>query len=674
MGEVDGPARREVDAEGQLVTPGWVDIHTHYDGQATWDPEVSPSGWHGVTTVVMGNCGVGFAPARASDRAWLIQLMEGVEDIPGTALAEGMTWNWETFGEYLDEVERTARVLDVASLVPHGALRAYVLGEGRGNDPATGEEIAEMAAIVREAVHAGAIGASTTRTVLHRAKDGELAAGTTAAADELVAIGEALGKAGHRVFSVASDMRDLDHEFAWMSEISVRAGVPVTYQVLQADFAPDLWREWIDRGVAANRRGAWLVPQVAGKPTSLMVGFQSTTHPFAHHRAYQEIAGLPLAERVARLRTPEVRAAILGEAPRPGGFVELLRANLHKLFPLGDPPDYEPPPERSVTAIAAAEGRSTDEVLYDLMLGRDGTELLYLPLLDYAAGNLDAVREMLVHPATVLGLGDGGAHCGVLCDASLPTFMLTHWARDRSRGEGLPVETVVHLQTRRTAELYGFRDRGLLAPGYLADVNVIDHDALALEPPEMVYDLPGSGQAARSSAPAATPPRSSRASWCASTTRRRASSPAGSCAGRSRSRSPPPDPARSAPVGRPQHVGEPPDAQRRDARAVRLEDVAHRAFGPAEVDVDVHRDRRAVDLQWGRVRAEVLEHEGVLGVVRQDVVVPAAAVAVHVEGGVGREDAPDEPGVPRASRRRNSRRSGRPPRPGGVATRRAPGR
>ena len=494
VGAVEGAARRVVDADGLLVTPGWVDIHTHYDGQATWDPEVSPSGWHGVTTVVMGNCGVGFAPARASDRAWLIQLMEGVEDIPGTALAEGMNWNWETFGEYLDEVARTDRVLDVAALVPHGALRAYVLGEGRANDAANGEEIGEMAALVREAVRAGAIGASTTRTILHRAKDGELAAGTTAAADELIAIGEALGKAGHRVFSVASDMRDLDHEFAWMSEISVRAGIPVTYQVLQADFAPDLWREWIDRGVAANRRGAWLVPQVAGKPTSLMVGFQSATHPFAHHRTYQEIAHLPLPERVARLRRPEVRAAMLAEEPRPGGFVQLLRANLPKLFPLGDPPDYEPPPERSVTALAAAQGRTTDEVLYDLMLGRDGKELLYLPLLDYAASNLDAVREMLVHPATVLGLGDGGAHCGVLCDASLPTFMLTHWARDRSRGEQLPLETVVHLQTRRTAELYGFRDRGLLAPGYVADVNLIDHDGLALCPPEMVYDLPAAGK------------------------------------------------------------------------------------------------------------------------------------------------------------------------------------
>ncbi len=494
VGAVEEKGRREIHADGLLVTPGWVDIHTHYDGQVTWDPEVSPSGWHGVTTVVTGNCGVGFAPARAADRDWLIQLMEGVEDIPGSALAEGMSWNWESFPEYLDEVERTQRVLDVAAMVPHGALRAFVLGEGRGNDEANSEEIAEMAALVKEAVGAGAIGASTTRTILHRAKDGELAAGTYAPADELIAIGEALGKAGHRVFSLASDMMDLDGEFAWMSEISRRAGVPVTYQVLQPDFAPDLWREWVDRGVAANRQGAWLVPQVAGKPTSLMVGFESKTHPFSHHRAYAEIADLPLAKRVARLRTPEVRAAILAEDPTPGGFVALMLASLHKLFPLGDPPDYEPAPESAVAAVAAREGRPPMEVLYDLMLARDGHELLYLPILDYAAGNLDAVREMLIHPATVLGLGDGGAHCGVLCDASLPTFMLSHWARDRHRGEKLPVEQVVHLQTRRTAQLYGFGDRGVLAAGYLADVNVIDHEGLALEAPELVYDLPAAGQ------------------------------------------------------------------------------------------------------------------------------------------------------------------------------------
>ena len=383
VGEVDGAAHREIDAEGKLVAPGWVDIHTHYDGQATWDPEVSPSGWHGVTTVVMGNCGVGFAPARASDREWLIQLMEGVEDIPGTALAEGMTWNWESFPEYLDEVERTDRVLDVASLVPHGALRAFVLGEGRANDPASAEEIAEMASLVREAVHAGAIGASTTRTALHRAKDGGEFGGRNHRRRRRADCHRrsCWSKAGHRVFSLASDLVDLDHEFAWMSEIlTIRAGVPVTYQVLQADFAPELWREWINRGVAANRQGAWLVPQVAGKPTSVMVGFQSATHPFSHHKTFQALKGLPFAEMVAKLASPEVRAAMLAEEPTPVGFVALLRSRLHKLFPLGDPPNYEPEPEASVAAIAAREGRSVDEVLYDAMLERKGKELLYLPL------------------------------------------------------------------------------------------------------------------------------------------------------------------------------------------------------------------------------------------------------------------------------------------------------
>ncbi len=494
VGKVDGRGTREIDADGALVTPGWVDIHTHYDGQVTWDPDVSPSGWHGVTTVVTGNCGVGFAPARASDRDWLIQLMEGVEDIPGSALAEGMSWNWESFPEYLDEVAGMGRALDVAALLPHGALRAYVLGEGRANDEATPAEIAEMAGLVREALAAGAVGVSTTRTLLHRAKDGELAAGTTAAAEELIGLGEAMGGQGRRVFSVASDMMDLDHEIGWMAEISKRANVPVTYQVLQADFAPDLWRDWIGRGLEANRNGAWLVPQVAGKPASLLIGFESTFHPFVHHQAYRAIADLPLDERVAKLRTAEVREAILAEDVPPRGVAAVLAGNLHKLFPLGDPPDYEPSPDQSVAAVAEREGRRPLEVAYDLMLRRNGRELLYLPILGYAGGGLDAAYEMLNHPGTVLGLGDGGAHCGVLCDASLPTFMLTHWARDRERGERIPLEQVVHHQTRRTAELYGFFDRGLLAPGHVADVNVIDFDGLALDAPEMVYDLPAGGK------------------------------------------------------------------------------------------------------------------------------------------------------------------------------------
>ena len=496
VGKVDEPGRREVDADGAVVTPGWVDVHTHYDGQATWDPEVSPSGWHGVTTVVMGNCGVGFAPARPTERDFLIQLMEGVEDIPGTALAEGMSWNWESFPEYLDELERMDRVMDVSALLPHGALRAYVLGQGRPNDDATPDEIAEMATLAHEAALAGAMGVSTTRTLLHRAKDGELAAGTTAAADELIAIGSALGGTGHKVFSVASDMMDPDSEFAWMAEISRRAGIPVTYQVLAADFAPTWWRDWIDRGIAANRTGTWLVPQVAGKPASVLVGFESSFHPFIRNAEYRRYADLPFEQRIAELAKPEVRAAILAAQPDAPdrGLGALMAASLTKLFPLGDPPNYEPDPATSIAAQAAREGRDPLEITYDLMLRRDGHELLYLPLLGYTDGGLDAIGEMLRHPGTVLGLGDGGAHCGVLCDASLPTFMLTHWARDRDRGERLPLETVVHLQTRRTAELYGFADRGLLAPGYVADVNVIDFDGLALEAPEMAYDLPAGGK------------------------------------------------------------------------------------------------------------------------------------------------------------------------------------
>ena len=496
VGEVDDPGLREIDATGLTVTPGWVDVHTHYDGQATWDPEVSPSSWHGVTTVVMGNCGVGFAPVRKGEREFLIQLMEGVEDIPGAALDEGMTWNWESFPEYLDELERMPRVLDVAALVPHGALRTYVLGTDRPNDEATDGEIAEMAALAREAVMAGAVGVSTTRTLLHRAKDGELAAGTTAAARELIGIGSALGGTGHRVFSIASDMMDPASEFDWMAEISRRAEIPVTFQVLAVDFAPHWWRDWIERALAANREGAWLVPQVAGKPASVLVGFDSTFHPFINNPEYRPYAAMPLAERVEHLQDPAVRARIIeASTGRPlAGLEAFMAANLDKLFPLGDPPDYEPDPSTSIAAVAASEGRAPLEVAYDMMLRNDGTELLYLPMLGYVNGSLDDIGEMLRHPATVLGLGDGGAHCGVLCDASLPTFMLTHWARDRSRGDRLSVEEVVNHQTRRSALLYGFEDRGLLEPGYLADVNVIDMENLTLLPPKMVYDLPAGGK------------------------------------------------------------------------------------------------------------------------------------------------------------------------------------
>jgi N-acyl-D-amino-acid deacylase len=495
LGSDVGPGRREIDADGRLVTPGFVDIHTHYDGQATWDPEISPSSWHGVTTIVMGNCGVGFAPADPAKRAWLIQLMEGVEDIPGTALAEGMSWNWETFPEYLDELDRMPRVIDVSALVPHGAVRAYVMGDRGGhNAEATPDEIEAMAKVVREAVEAGAIGFSTTRTLLHRAKDGELAAGTTASAAELIGIGRALGDAGAGVFELASDMFDPEGEFAWMRTIAHETGRPVTFNCLQDDLRPEHWRRLVELADEATADGARIFPQVAGRPASVLFGWDSTAHPFVFHETWRTLADLPRADRQARLRDPEVRRSMVTERVEVSGLAAFITSAWHKLFPLGDPPEYEPGPERSVQAIAAREGRTPEEVSYDLMMADDGRGLLYIPLLGYAHGDFDALHEMLVHPGSVLGLGDGGAHCGLLCDASLPTYMLTHWVRDRSRGSRLGLEQAVHMQTRSTASLYGFDDRGLLAPGYLADLNVIDLDALAIDAPTMVYDLPAGGR------------------------------------------------------------------------------------------------------------------------------------------------------------------------------------
>ena len=496
VGGKAGAARREIGAEGLLVTPGWVDIHTHYDGQVTWDPHLTPSGWHGVTTLVMGNCGVGFAPAKPDRHEWLIGLMEGVEDIPGTALAAGIDWQWESFPEYLDAIERMPRALDVGAQVPHGAVRAYVMGErGAKNQKPTADDIEAMAAIVREALRAGALGFSTSRTLLHRAVDGEPVPGTFAGEDELLGIGRALGDVGTGVLELASDLAPEGKELAWMERLSVETGRPVSFALLQSDFDPTQWRRLLDATDAAATRGARLVPQVAGRPTGLLLGLESSFHPFAFHPTYRELAALPLAERVRKLRDPAIRAKVLGEKPEGVlPIVAFIAGSFHKLFPLGDPPDYEPAPERSVKAMAERAGLRPEEVAYDLLLERDGRELLYFPLLNYANFDFEPIREMLLHPRTVLGLSDGGAHCGIICDASMPTFMLTHWTRDRKRGEKLPLEAVVAGQTRRTAELYGLGDRGVLAPGMLADVNVIDYDALRLSPPRMVFDLPASGR------------------------------------------------------------------------------------------------------------------------------------------------------------------------------------
>ena len=498
VGMVPDQGRREIDATGLKVTPGWVDIHTHYDGQATWDSYLSPSCWHGVTTVVMGNCGVGFAPARPDRHDWLIGLMESVEDIPGAALAEGIKWDWETFPEYMDALDRKPRVLDIATQAPHGAIRAYVMGErGARNEPANAADIAEMAAITKEAVLAGALGFSTSRTQLHRAKDGEAMPGTFAGADEMIGIGEALGEAGHGVFEMASDMTMPEDEFRWMKAFAAKTGLPVTFGLLQSPGAPDKWRDMLKLTEQARAEGAQITAQIACRPTGMVLGWQSTVHPFVRKAAYRAIAHLPFAERLTHLKDPAVRAAILDEdAPPPPGIGAILTHGFKTMFRLERDGvlDYEPRAEDSIAAEAERAGTKPDEIVYDMLMENDGRGYIYLPLLNYAAFNFDHIAEMMHHPATILSLSDGGAHCGVICDASFPTYMLTHWVRDRARGERLSLEKVVSMQTRDTARLYGLHDRGVIAPGMKADLNVIDFEALKILPPEMVFDLPAEGR------------------------------------------------------------------------------------------------------------------------------------------------------------------------------------
>ncbi|MCU1353331.1 MAG: dan 2 [Acidimicrobiales bacterium] len=495
------PGTPEIDATGLLVTPGWVDIHTHYDGQATWDDVLAPTAWHGVTTLVMGNCGVGFAPVVPARRDWLIGLMEGVEDIPGTALAEGIAWDWETFPEYLDALEARRWTMDVGTQIAHGAVRTYVMGErGARNEPATPDDVDQMRAIVHDAIAAGALGFSTSRTIAHRAIDGEPVPGTFAAEDELFGIGAALGELGTGIFELApvgsagEDIVGPAKEVDWMRRLSAKIGRPVTFALVQVDSAPELWRELMDVSLAAADEGADIWPQVAGRATGLLSGHRTTYSLFDAFPAYQELKARRLsdADLVAALRDPEVRGAILGWQPDAVTATSLAGA-YDRTFLLGDPPEYEPSAERSLAAVARASGRTPLEVAYDAMLADDGRGLLYVPILNYADGNLDHVREMLQHPRAVSGLGDGGAHCGVICDASIPTFMLTHWTRDRSPGETLPLEWVVKKQTRDTARLYGLGDRGTIEAGMLGDLNVIDYDRLQLGSPYVVADLPAGG-------------------------------------------------------------------------------------------------------------------------------------------------------------------------------------
>jgi len=494
-----GEGKREIDATDRLVSPGWVDVHTHYDGQVTWDPHLTPSGWNGVTTVVMGNCGVGFAPVRPGQQEYLIQLMEGVEDIPGTALSEGMTWDWETFPEYLDSLERIERSVDVGTQVPHGPIRTYVMGErGANNEKANTEEITAMAKLVKEGLEAGALGFTTSRTMVHRAKDGEVVPGTYADEDEIFGIGRMLGEVGHGVFEVASDLAPEGDELSWMSRLGKETGRPVSFACLQNPIDADQWKRLIEAVDKDAAEGGCLTPQVAQRPAGLLLGFESSSQPFMLHDVWQkELRNLSPEARIARLRDPEIKRRLIEEGPDenavPMGPLLLILQAWQMMFPLGDPPEYEPGPECSIQAISEREGRTPREVAYDLMMQNDGRGMIYLPLLGYANGDLEPIREMMMHPRSVFSLSDGGAHCGLIADASVPTYLLTHWVRDRSRGERIDLETIVEQQTRNTARFYGFDDRGTLEPGMLADINVIDFEGLHIHPPTMVYDLPAGG-------------------------------------------------------------------------------------------------------------------------------------------------------------------------------------
>ena len=499
VGDTLGAGRTEIDATGKIVTPGFVDIHTHYDGQATWDQEMAPSSWHGVTTVVMGNCGVGFAPARPDRHEWLISLMEGVEDIPGTALAEGMTWDWETFPEYMDALEKLPRTVDVATHVPHGAVRAYVLGDREmpGAVP-TDADIAEMSRIVEEGVRAGALGFSTSRTILHKSVDGELVPGTTATPEELIAIGRAMGRVGYGVFEMASDLKREWNEFQWMGDLSRETGLPVTFAALQSIAKELPLDEQISEMRAQNDDGANIVAQIALRGNGIVMAWQGTVHPFRFKPAWVEIETLPWAEQLTHLRNPAFKARMLAEENvfPESDVIELLHVvagGWFIQFEMGPDFNYEPTQAESIMARAAAAGVSGAEYAYDLLMQDDGKGFIYFPILNYADGNLNFLEALQGADDTVNSLSDGGAHCGTICDAASPTFMLQHWVRDRV-GARVTLETAIKRQCRDTAMLYGLEDRGLLAPGYLADINVIDMDALKLGKPWLAFDLPAGGK------------------------------------------------------------------------------------------------------------------------------------------------------------------------------------
>jgi N-acyl-D-aspartate/D-glutamate deacylase len=493
-------AHRVIDADGLLLTPGWVDIHTHYDAQATWDPWLTPSSWHGVTTAVMGNCGVGFAPAQEDRHEWLIELMEGVEDIPGAAMTEGLTWGWRSFPEYMDTLAAQKRVIDIGTQIAHGPLRAYVMGDrGAANETATAEDIALMAKYVDEAMAHGALGFSTSRTPIHRSKSGELVPGTNAETNEIFAIAEAMNKHGRGVFQFAPEHKILPtDEWPWMREMAARnKNVTVSVNLNQDDAAPDVWRIVLNELTRAQNDGLNIIAQVAGRSIGVLMCLEGSFHPLAFHPAWQQIAHLPLNEKVKAMRDPVLRNAFVNEIPRDNGFFEkVVLSRLWKMFPVTDANiNYEPDPTKdSVDAIGKATRVNPMDLVYDQLLSNNGRGMLYMPFFNYSYGDLSMTHELLQHEHTRNGLSDAGAHCGAICDGGMPTFLLTHWVRDRQRGPRLNLEKMVQRQTRKTAEVYGLLDRGLIALGLRADLNLIDFEALSFDMPQMVYDFPANGR------------------------------------------------------------------------------------------------------------------------------------------------------------------------------------
>jgi len=491
-------AAKEIDAHDCIVTPGFVDVHTHYDGQAIWSSSLSPSSMHGVTTVITGNCGVGFAPCRTDDRALLVSVMEGVEDIPEVVMTAGLPWNWETFPEFLDAIDSRPHDIDIATYVPHSALRVYVMGErGAAREPATVDDLQQMSALMEEALDAGALGFATGSVPIHRTSAGDYIPTFGAAEAELQAIATTIRRKGFGIMQVLVDLASgpVAPGINLLQRLAETSGQLVTFSLSQLDSQPDGWREVLARLTEANAQpGVNLKAQVFPRPVGVLLGHELTLNPFRLCPTYDAIADLPLPEKLAILRQPDMRARLLQEVPAdPTQPLFLMGRNFARMFPLGTQPDYEPPLSQSVAARAEAAGVSPEEIAYDLLLEDDGKALLYVAIANYAEGSLDPVLEMMRHPDCVLGLGDGGAHYGLVCDASFPTYVLTHWVRDRD-GSRIPLPVAIRALSQEPAEAFGLRDRGCLAAGYRADVNIIDPAHLTLHRPHVVHDLPSNGR------------------------------------------------------------------------------------------------------------------------------------------------------------------------------------